>query len=63
MASMDPIHPAMGPHYRVPRNPEEEPLDNDQVPPPIGQGKKGTWLVIAVVLLSIVALALAAVVL
>lgn len=43
---MSPMHPGMGPHYRVPDEPE-------QTPPRFGRGKKATWLVLAVVALLI----------
>lgn len=57
-----PMHPAMGPHYGVPREPEQEPLGPDQPPPRLGRGKRGTWVVLALVALVIGVVVLVAVV-
>lgn len=52
----------MGPHYGVPREPEQEPLGPDQPPPRLGRGKRGTWVVLALVALVIGVVVLVAVV-
>lgn len=54
------MHPAMGPHYGVPREPEDEPLGPDEPPPRLGRGKRGTWLALAgIVFLTVLVLVLA----
>lgn len=52
----------MGPHYGVPREPDQEPLGPDEPPPRLGRGKRGTWVVLAGILVAIAVVALVALV-
>ncbi|WP_447644010.1 hypothetical protein [Nocardioides zeae] len=56
------MHPAMGPHYRVPREPGQEPLGADEAPPRLGRSTRRTWVVLVVVALAIAVVALVALV-
>ncbi|GAB3077098.1 hypothetical protein [Nocardioides zeae] len=56
------MHPAMGPHYEVPREPDQTPLGPDEPPPRLGRGKRGTWVVLAVIAFVIALVVLVAVV-